>query len=596
MSTKFKTLKEFLYPQGRKITFSIPNYQRGYKWAVKADDTGLSSAEYLLNSFLDARQNNPEQSFFLQGITVVENGNRVELIDGQQRITTIYLILRLLGSKYISGENNIDLQYEIRKDSGKFIESLKDETFDWKNMSNNDMSQDVFYFREALVQMQEMLNKYRDSYDSLVAYLLNMVSFLYIVVDRKQAVKTFTMMNGSKATMHQEELIKAQILHQVSNPPLTPSEERPATFDELLEKMKDYISREWVADALRSRYAREWDKWLYWWNRPEVQSFFPSANRPMGLLLKYYFWESCGDANASDLKYERFKQLLTDAESTRNVFKKLRDLQKKFEDIFSNPISHNYLKLSFIGASSTDTFKILAYFFDAKLDIPKMREYAQWRLVGATHKSITKEIITENEENERTKEDCARDVFKKLKADIVYNVCDDEACKQLLRLNVEEYNKLNGGIGVAFDFSIWGEKSLEHVMPKSWIYHMEEHDGVKVAVRGDGEIIGEESKAKADGLIKREEIFASGGSEHCIGNLVLLYKNNNSEFGKAVFAKKKKLFFNMSTNDFRFESRSLLHSIAVFSESDWTATEIIAHRENFLQRFCDDYGFKKEEM
>lgn len=39
---------------------------------------------------------------------------------------------------------------------------------------------------------------------------------LYIVVDQDKAVRTFTMMNGQKAKMHDEELVKAEMLHIVS--------------------------------------------------------------------------------------------------------------------------------------------------------------------------------------------------------------------------------------------------------------------------------------------------------------------------------------------------------------------------------------------
>ena len=37
---------------------------------------------------------------------------------------------------------------------------------------------------------------------------------------------------------------------------------------------------------LRNKYAREWDKWLYWWNKEDVRDFF-NINTPMGLLLDY---------------------------------------------------------------------------------------------------------------------------------------------------------------------------------------------------------------------------------------------------------------------------------------------------------------------
>lgn len=57
--------------------------------------------------------------------------------------------------------------------------------------------------------------------------------------------------------------------------------------------LQEIISIEWETNALRSKYAREWDKWLYWWNRKDVKDFF-NVNKPMGLLLEYYFKKKSG--------------------------------------------------------------------------------------------------------------------------------------------------------------------------------------------------------------------------------------------------------------------------------------------------------------
>ena len=599
MATKFKTLREFLYPQGKKMTFEIPNYQRGYKWAVKERDDKQSSVEYLLSSLISAWKSRSEQVYFLQGITVSEEGNKIEIIDGQQRITTLYLILRVLGDSFISKENDIKLQYSVRPDSQTFLDNLKDGSFNWAHVNASE-PQDIHYFREAMMQIKDIFDnedvKFELGKERYFAnYLLDNVTFLYIVVDRQQAVNTFTMMNGNKATMHQEELVKAQMLHQVSIPMQVPDNERPSTFDELLEKIKDYTARDWEADALRSRYAREWDKWLYWWNREEVRDFFGSGNKPLGLLLQYYYWVKNGGKTTGEFLYERFKEFLDGAKATKGVFKEIRDLQKKFEDVFRNPLSHNYLKLALIcwNSKEEDKFRILQYYFSVGSDVEKMKEYAQWRLVGTAHLAI---IGTDNELKSDTKEVCAWNVLNKLRDNIVYgqDKYNEEAFRQLLRLNVEEYNKLNGGAGVAFDFSIWNCRSLEHILPKSKVYHLEERDGMSVAVRGDGEYIGDEENAQSQGLMKREDLFKGNGSEHCIGNLVLLYKDNNSSFWKSDFEEKKRLFFDMKSQDFRFDSRSLLHSIAVFSEVKWTSETIQRYRDMFLERFRADYGLDKE--
>ena len=278
MATKFKTLREFLYPQGKKVTLEIPDYQRGYKWSVKEREDSQSSVEYLLAGLILAWKTHPDQAYFLQGITVSENmntidRNTIEIIDGQQRVTSLYLILRVLGISFVSKENDIKLQYSVRAASQTYLDNLKVETFKWEDINESE-PQDNHYFREAMKQIKGIFDDENTKLKSekkidFVNYILDKVTFLYIVVDRQQAINTFTMMNGNKATMHQEELVKAQMLHQISIPVQVSDKERPSTFDELLEAIKDYAARDWEADALRSRYAREWDKWLYWWNRKE---------------------------------------------------------------------------------------------------------------------------------------------------------------------------------------------------------------------------------------------------------------------------------------------------------------------------------------
>lgn len=603
MTTKFKTLREFLHPRGgASVAVTVPDYQRGYKWAVKRDDGTPSSAEHLLKGLLEAWENTPDQQYFLQGITVVEELPRIELIDGQQRITTLYLILRSLGRVFLTGSDDFKLGYEIREEAGEFLRKLKDEeAFDWESEGEDD-PQDIHWLRGALRQIQgildgnERIGKVSGSDDArteFAEFLYDKVTFLCVVVDYAQAAETFTMMNGQKATMYTEELVKAHLLHQASVPAAAPDAERPATFTDLLETIRDFAARDWETEALRSRYAREWDKWSYWWNRKDVQEFFGTDGRPMGLLLRYFHWERTrGEAKRTPWSHEFFKVQARWPRDAKLLFKVLRNLQKRFEDAFNEPKTHNYLELALICAASwEDKCDILGYFLAAKPE-SEMRTYAQWRLVGASHADIISEDLGAREEY-------ARSACKWLGADIVYGQFDDLAAKQLLRLNVEEYNKLEGGKGVAFDFAVWRNKSLEHILPKSCIWHDERtENGEVLHVRGDGAILGDD---ELGGVLRREEFFAEGGSEHCIGNLVLLWKPDNSAFGNMGFADKKWMFFDLDSDEsksarkFRFASRNLLHSIAVFAEPEWTAESIRKNRNRFLARFRKDYGIDREE-
>lgn len=148
MATNFKTLKEYFYPDNGSKIFIIPSYQRGYKWSVK-ESKGETSVEYLVSSLIKSYHNNPNQQFFLQGMTVVEEGNEVTLIDGQQRTTTLYLLLWCLDPKNII-HKDISLNYSIRKQSKEFLEKLKEPEFDYNSFDPDNKIQDIFESRNLL--------------------------------------------------------------------------------------------------------------------------------------------------------------------------------------------------------------------------------------------------------------------------------------------------------------------------------------------------------------------------------------------------------------------------------------------------------------
>ena len=113
----------------RGYNFLIPSYQRGYRWEKR-------EVEDLLNDIYEFKQNNNEGFYCLQPLVLKEisdeevlkelnitNKNNIyEVIDGQQRLTTIYLILKYLKSKNIIEENIYTITYSTREDSKEFLE------------------------------------------------------------------------------------------------------------------------------------------------------------------------------------------------------------------------------------------------------------------------------------------------------------------------------------------------------------------------------------------------------------------------------------------------------------------------------------------
>ena len=106
--------------------FFVPNYQRGYRW-------GRQNVKQLLDDLRD----NGSNTYYLQPIVVtkkVETENDYIVIDGQQRLTTLFLIYQCLQDRYKSLSSlanqifdeelckcDFDITYETKEDSKKFL-------------------------------------------------------------------------------------------------------------------------------------------------------------------------------------------------------------------------------------------------------------------------------------------------------------------------------------------------------------------------------------------------------------------------------------------------------------------------------------------
>ena len=107
-----------------KYKFYIPSYQRGYRW------TKLQ-VEQLLNDIwhFSKRDDKTKGEFYcLQPIVVRHLEDKYEVIDGQQRLTTIYLIIKYLEDLTRIAFHNLHFTpptYETRTDSRVFLETIK---------------------------------------------------------------------------------------------------------------------------------------------------------------------------------------------------------------------------------------------------------------------------------------------------------------------------------------------------------------------------------------------------------------------------------------------------------------------------------------
>ena len=590
------TLRDYL---GKNKDFIVPNYQRGYVWGKKTEQSkkDKDAVTYILEeSLIPGFEHGTE--VFIQGITVCE-GEEIVLVDGQQRTTFFYLLL-----KYLGYSERFVLKYKIRSDSEKFLSNeslLKDFT------DNPDEEfQDIYFFKKTLRTIHEILSKKLEgkndkeiaTYKSdFLNYLLDKVRFLYINIPSDNAMKVFSMMNGSKAEMRCEEIIKAELLRLASM--------NNSDFD--IKSDYERYAIEWDNNMLRNRYAREWDKWLQWWNREDVKRLFKHSN-VMGYLIDSYLRAE----NQKVLSFDSFKnQFLANQKpiEAKKTFDGLRRLQKRFEDAFNNPKIYNWIGAILRIGNDKDEF-IQWYFL--KKDKPTEQDldnYYKCSFLGLTHNEIIthnnlKETDTKNEEDKYDEK--FDHLYSALESNNLYFDNPEAAFRLLLRLNIDEDNKQENGKGRKFDFSIWDRndsrgRSLEHIFPKSKVLHKEKMaDGTIAIINGDGVKL-EKLPDKSAGYIARascrcfEGVERIEASEHSIGNLVLLYKDDNSSFNNSSYEEKKSMFFlGPDCVDAKkkqiFKSRHLLHTIYKFAQSSWGGEQIARNKYQTLKDFRAYYG------
>ena len=113
--TEENKLKPMLVWSLRDYKFFIPYYQRGYRWRK-------CQVENLLSDLVEftSNQDNMGKYYSLQPLVVVWKNDKWSVIDGQQRLTTMYLLVR----KLYPDAPLFEIQYESREEISKYLKEI----------------------------------------------------------------------------------------------------------------------------------------------------------------------------------------------------------------------------------------------------------------------------------------------------------------------------------------------------------------------------------------------------------------------------------------------------------------------------------------
>lgn len=203
---ELKTINEL-----NQFSFYIPSYQRGYKWTQKEVNDLLND----INDFKPRVIDNSDQKtwYCLQPI-VIKNRNQntesYEVIDGQQRLTTIFLILHYLNQDFVEKrrEKLFHIDYQTRLGTSKFLNELEEDEINDKNVDFYHISHayrtifNWFEKRNLNFDKQEFGSKFK--FNSKV---------IWYESQTENPISIFTRINIGKIPLTNSELIKALFLN-----------------------------------------------------------------------------------------------------------------------------------------------------------------------------------------------------------------------------------------------------------------------------------------------------------------------------------------------------------------------------------------------
>lgn len=205
--------------------FVVPDYQRGYRWS-KIDVERLLDDVYMFDERND-------QAYCLQPVVVKRNQDEsFELIDGQQRLTTLFLIYSHMHAR----NPDIDIldfriRYVTRPNSEEFLSSLSSYVAadGFNRPGNSDTNIDFFFMCEAMEAIDDWFSQTLERYQvrastarqRIAAKFDTCVQLIwYEVPSSEDGNKMFTRLNIGKIPLTNAELVKALFLSQNARKPV----------------------------------------------------------------------------------------------------------------------------------------------------------------------------------------------------------------------------------------------------------------------------------------------------------------------------------------------------------------------------------------
>ena len=642
--------------------FFIPSYQRGYRWTEKQVGDLLRDLLCFANDYANEGQDKKQDQFYclqpiiarpitdehsLRSIFGNEYNEQIaehgvwEIIDGQQRLTTIYLLYKYLldqkgwDEKKLKEEEDgkelYHISYATREGSAAFLESLTEKKINEGLEEESKQNVDFFHMANAFkyigewimtdgkainkrYQLGGSLDNIRTSFFKLLNGMTDTkggsVQVLwYEIAEEKEKsdIKEFQKINTGKIRLTDAELIKGLFLLRRNF----------TDGDKYIKQSELALEWEFIENTLHANN--------FWYFLQKKGSDMPNRiDLLFNLIYKKQMlkdvaeeeWEDklkeidekLQDTRQSEIfrfYYNRFEGKLGEElqHEVAEAWREVMELFRTLDDWFCSPTTYNYIGL--LSQCGEDLCR-LVLFFDQMSETACREEFVDYLKSRISYHLRGVKVDTEK-----------RRILNEYKE-------HDNIYKILLTLNIHLLNEQNRLLAsesdvYKFPFDVlsaqnWDIEHVDSFHTNALKRDADKEEWIRTAMDDRSEELSDEEKAlvtqkleekgldEAINILKKnaQEVEADAEIKNSIGNLTLLDAETNRSYGNSLFCTKRRIIIERIKQGV-FVPVATQYIFAKFfdkkgtNRSLWTQEDMEAYHQ-YVYDIITNYLSEKEEF
>ncbi|OHD98905.1 MAG: hypothetical protein A3E21_04085 [Sulfurimonas sp. RIFCSPHIGHO2_12_FULL_36_9] len=229
-------------------SYIVPIYQRNYAWSEP-------EITQLIDDINDYSTINKDKKYYIGSLVVYKRADgKFEVIDGQQRLTTLFILLHVLKHEFKNALNIevFNLYFESRKKSTLALEKVAK-----RNIQRDDKTE--FKIIDAYEEIHKKLKKKNINVEEFKKYLLDNVVILRTEVPQDTDLNHyFEIMNNRGEQLEKHEILKSRMMDKLGSEP-----DDMVTFNliwEACSNMERYVQYEFPINLRNDIFGEQWNE------------------------------------------------------------------------------------------------------------------------------------------------------------------------------------------------------------------------------------------------------------------------------------------------------------------------------------------------